>query len=115
MIIRGEIKWDSGLMIIRSQLRLTHASTTVNEASRLSLVDLNLSSLSGEDKPEANLSAMGGPFTLVDETGRRRTEQDFRGKFMLMYFGYTFCPDICPSELKKMAEALTQLGNNKKF
>jgi len=64
----------------------------------------------GEDKPEANLSAMGGPFSLTDEDGHRRTEQDFRGKFVLIYFGYTFCPDICPSELKKMADALSLLG-----
>jgi len=60
----------------------------------------------GEDKLEANLSAMGGPFTLIDENGILRTQEDFEDKFLLIYFGYTFCPDICPSELKKMAEAI---------
>lgn len=55
-------------------------------------------------------AAVGGPFTLTDQTGRRVTDQDFRGKYMLVYFGFTFCPDVCPSGLQVMAAALDQLG-----
>jgi hypothetical protein len=39
--------------------------------------------------------AIGGPFTLTDHTGKTRTDADFRGKLMLVYFGYTTCPDVC--------------------
>jgi cytochrome oxidase Cu insertion factor (SCO1/SenC/PrrC family) len=53
---------------------------------------------------------VGGPFSLVDQTGRRVTEQDFLGRPMLVFFGFTFCPDICPSGLQVMAAALDRLG-----
>jgi protein SCO1/2 len=53
---------------------------------------------------------IGGPFTLVDTEGRTLTEADFQGRFMLVYFGYTFCPDICPTALTTMADALDLLG-----
>lgn len=58
------------------------------------------------------VAAIGGPFTLVDQNGKSRTDADFRGELMLVYFGYTFCPDICPTELQTMSEALDQLGKN---
>jgi protein SCO1/2 len=59
--------------------------------------------------PEGNLagSAVGGPFTLVDETGRAVTSDTFRGQWRLMYFGFTFCPDVCPVDTAKLAQGLT--------
>jgi len=53
---------------------------------------------------------VGGPFTLTDQNGKRVTDQDFRGKYMLVFFGFTFCPDVCPSELQVMSAALDELG-----
>jgi cytochrome oxidase Cu insertion factor (SCO1/SenC/PrrC family) len=53
---------------------------------------------------------VGGPFELIDHTGRKRTDADFRGKFLLVYFGYTFCPDVCPTDLAQIAEAIDRLG-----
>ncbi|WP_142850544.1 SCO family protein [Telmatospirillum sp. J64-1] len=53
---------------------------------------------------------IGGPFTLVDHTGKTVTEQDFRGRPMLIYFGYAYCPDACPTSLAIMAQALDMLG-----
>lgn len=53
---------------------------------------------------------IGGPFTLVDQTGKTVTDQDFRGRYMLVFFGFTHCPDICPAELKVMSAALDALG-----
>ena len=53
---------------------------------------------------------LGGPFSLVDQTGKAVTEQDFAGKWMLLYFGYTYCPDVCPTELGTIAAAMDALG-----
>ncbi len=55
--------------------------------------------------------AFGGPFSLVDQDGVPRTDQDFRGRFLLVFFGYTQCPDICPTDLQTMAAALDILGD----
>jgi protein SCO1/2 len=52
---------------------------------------------------------IGGPFELVDHEGNTVTEQTYRGKLMLIYFGFTFCPDACPTALGVMSAALDQL------
>jgi protein SCO1/2 len=54
--------------------------------------------------------AIGGPFSLIDQDGKRRSDADFRGKLMLVDFGYTNCPDICPLGLALMTDALERLG-----
>lgn len=51
-----------------------------------------------------------GSFSLIDQNGMRRTDRDFRGKYMLVFFGYTYCPDVCPTTLAVEAEALDTLG-----
>ena len=53
---------------------------------------------------------IGGPFALIDQTGKPVTDKDFRGRYMLVFFGFTHCPDVCPAELQVMADALGQLG-----
>ncbi len=53
---------------------------------------------------------IGGPFRLTDQDGKPRTDQDFRGKIMLVEFGYTFCPDVCPLGLQLFADVLDKLG-----
>jgi protein SCO1/2 len=55
-------------------------------------------------------ASIGGDFTLVDQNGKTRHAEDFRGKLMLIYFGYTYCPDVCPTELQAMGEAVDLLG-----
>jgi protein SCO1/2 len=55
-------------------------------------------------------AAVGGPFTLADPDGRRRSLAEFRGQFVLLYFGYTSCADACPADLAQMAHAVTALG-----
>lgn len=54
---------------------------------------------------------VGGPFTMVNQKGETVSEKSFAGKPMLLFFGYTYCPDVCPTELQVMAEALRQLGD----
>lgn len=57
---------------------------------------------------------VGGPFTLVGEGGKTVTDKDFRGKHMLVFFGFTHCPDICPAELQVMSASLEELGDKAK-
>ena len=57
------------------------------------------------------LPSIGGPFTLVDQDGKTVSEADFKGSHMLVYFGYTYCPDVCPTSLSAMAGALDILGD----
>ncbi len=63
----------------------------------------------GGKVPELPFS-FGGPFELRDHEGQLRSDQDFRGRFMLVYFGYTYCPDICPTNLQTLSNALDILG-----
>ncbi len=53
---------------------------------------------------------VGGPFTLTDQAGRQRSDTEFRGKLMIVYFGYTYCPDVCPTDLMAITQALDALG-----
>ena len=55
------------------------------------------------------VASIGGPFALQDGDGHTVTDKQFRGKYMLVYFGYTHCPDACPTALQDMANALDQL------
>jgi protein SCO1/2 len=53
---------------------------------------------------------IGGSFTLVDHTGKQRTDADFRGKLVIIYFGFTSCPDVCPTDLMAIGQAVDKLG-----
>src|SRR5580704_6570726 len=55
-------------------------------------------------------SLIGGPFRLVDQGGRTVTDQDFKGHPFLVFFGYTHCPDVCPTTLFDISEILGKLG-----
>ena len=52
---------------------------------------------------------IGGPFSLINQDGKRVSEEDFKGKFMMFYFGFTHCPDICPDELDKLTVVMQAL------
>ena len=57
---------------------------------------------------------VGGPFSLVGADGKTVTDADFHGRYMLVFFGFTHCPDICPAELQVIAQALDKLGDKGK-
>jgi protein SCO1/2 len=53
----------------------------------------------------------GGPFTLINQDGQTVSDADFRGRYMLVYFGFTYCPDVCPTSLARNADALSLIGD----
>ena len=57
-----------------------------------------------------NREPIGGPFALIDQDGKRRTDADYRGKVLLVYFGFTYRPDVCPTDLQQMGLAVDRLG-----
>lgn len=63
------------------------------------------------ERIEPKPSAIGGPFSLVSTAGKTTTEKDLVGHWTLIYFGYTYCPDACPTALTDMGDALQVLGN----
>lgn len=63
----------------------------------------------GGDNPPIREAPLGGPYTLVSESGQTVTQADFAGDYTLIYFGFTFCPDICPTELQVMSTAYDML------
>jgi protein SCO1/2 len=56
--------------------------------------------------PPLDGASMGGPFTLTDQEGHRVSDRDFAGKYRLIYFGYTFCPDVCPVDMQVIGAGL---------
>jgi protein SCO1/2 len=66
----------------------------------------------GQRVTTSGKALVGGPFALVGKDGNTVTDQDFRGRHMLVFFGFTHCPDICPAELQVMAAALEGLGGD---
>jgi protein SCO1 len=63
------------------------------------------------DQRHAGEAVVGVPFTLSDSRNRIVTDRDFRGHFLLVYFGYTACPDVCPTTLVSVTQALARLGD----
>lgn len=60
------------------------------------------------EKPPLEGAAIGGPFTLIDKNGRDVKWADFDGKYRIVYFGYTFCPDACPMDVQKMMQGFAK-------
>ncbi len=56
-------------------------------------------------------ASIGGPFALIDQDGHARSDRDFAGKWRIMYFGYTFCPDVCPLDMQNVGAGLERLAS----
>jgi protein SCO1/2 len=74
----------------------------------VALLTLTLAACSpaGADQPPLAGAALGGPFTLTDQNGARVSDRQFAGRYRLVYFGYSFCPDVCPVDLQKLMQGL---------
>lgn len=88
------VAWGFGVHLLMQQ----PAPTTAGEAGASGAV-----TATGQ-------AAVGGPFALVDGSGRAVTDQTFAGKPKVVFFGFTHCPDVCPAGLMHLAEAMTRLG-----
>ena len=84
---------------------LLPAAQAQTEARRADAVRLMNELMSGK-------APVGAPFTLTSAQGKRVSLADFRGKLVLLYFGYTYCPDVCPTDLLAMAQTLKSLGKS---
>ncbi|RMY65330.1 hypothetical protein D0863_09193 [Hortaea werneckii] len=91
----GPFSWQAGLLFLLAGAGLTvYFRYEKARMARARIAEAN----KGIGKP-----LVGGPFHLTDHNGKEFTEQDLKGKYSLVYFGFTHCPDICPEELDKMA------------
>lgn len=91
--------------------RILFAGTMLLAAAAIAAYAL----MSPPRKPAGSGEALvGGPFTMVNQRGETVTEKNFLGRPMLLFFGFTSCPDVCPAELQVMAAALDELGGKGK-
>jgi protein SCO1/2 len=79
-------------------------------AGLLAVLGVMLLAVDRGGPPLTQASAVGGPFRLIDQDGRAVTEQDFKGRPTLVFFGFTHCPDVCPTTLFEVSEVLRALG-----
>ncbi|KAA8914601.1 SCO1/SenC-domain-containing protein [Sphaerosporella brunnea] len=95
----GPFSWKAGLLFVAAGIGLAvYFQTEKERLARNRITEMS----KGVGKPK-----VGGPLTgLVDQHGKSRNEDEFLGKYRLVYFGFTHCPDICPEELDKMADMI---------
>ena len=92
------------------RLILILLSTALLTASAAITAARDVGVLSKESDEATEAKPIGGHFILVDQNGKTVLDEDYRGSFLLITFGYTHCPDVCPTTLQGMASALDILG-----
>ncbi|KAH9619285.1 hypothetical protein KSS87_015571 [Heliosperma pusillum] len=105
--VRGSpVSWVSFLLLL-----LTGAGLIFyyDREKKRHIEEINNASNSVRQGPSVGQAAIGGPFKLVNHEGKNVTEKDFLGKWTVVYFGFTHCPDICPDELQKLAAAVDKI------
>jgi len=103
-ITNGKLPFFVALFVMigcRGGIDRSHAAQSTQERAAAQLMDDLM----------YGRGTVGGPFSLTDQTGRRRNDTEFRGKLLIIYFGYTYCPDICPTELQQIGLAVEHLGD----
>lgn len=82
------------------------ASLILTTAAALAACDAGPAVPAQNSQPPLAGARIGGPFTLTDQNGRTVSDTDFAGQYRLVYFGYSFCPDVCPVDVQRMAQGL---------
>lgn len=100
--MRQIMRFSSTILITMTALTLSACGPSANQGS---------SGQAGSTVISTGAAQIGGPFTLMDETGAVVTEAEFEGKATLVYFGFSFCPDVCPTALQKLGVAQERMGD----
>ncbi|TKY65807.1 SCO1-like 1 [Spatholobus suberectus] len=102
----GPVSWLSFLLLV-----LTGAGLVFyyDREKKRHIEEIRINTEAVKQGPSAGKAAIGGPFCLINHHGKHVTEKDFLGKWTLIYFGFTHCPDICPDELQKLAAAVDKI------
>ncbi|KAI4328710.1 hypothetical protein L6164_021044 [Bauhinia variegata] len=102
----GPVSWLSFLLLVVTGAGLIFY---YDKEKKLHIEEINKASKEVKQGPSAGKAAIGGPFNLINHDGKRVTEKSFLGKWTIIYFGFTHCPDICPDELQKLAAAVHKI------
>src|SRR5688500_12720666 len=92
---------ETGIVTMNQRLIRLAVGTLVGLVIAAGIAWWQVSSMPGGSRSgsstQTGTALIGAPFSLVDQTGKPVTDADYRGRFMLVYFGFTFCPDVCPT------------------
>ncbi|MCD7455983.1 hypothetical protein HAX54_030376 [Datura stramonium] len=106
--IRGSpVSWMSFFLLICTGAGLVYY---YDREKKRHIEEITNASTAVKQGPSVGKAAIGGPFSLIDHNGKPVTEKDFFGKWTVVYFGFTHCPDICPDELQKLAAAVDKIS-----
>ncbi|KAF3777769.1 SCO1-like protein 1 [Nymphaea thermarum] len=100
------ISWLSFLLLALTGAGLVYY---YDKEKKRHIEELKAASITVKQGPSVGKAAIGGPFKLVNHEGKSVTEKDFMGKWTVIYFGFTHCPDICPEELQKLVMAIDEI------
>ncbi|XP_022151470.1 protein SCO1 homolog 1, mitochondrial isoform X1 [Momordica charantia] len=102
----GPVSWLSFLLLVATGAGLVFY---YDREKKRHIEEINKASIEVKQGPSVGKAAIGGPFKLINHDGKKVTEKDFFGRWTLVYFGFTHCPDICPDELQKLAAAVDKI------
>ncbi|MCW9045212.1 MAG: SCO family protein [Alphaproteobacteria bacterium] len=101
-------RWIPYTLLVVSFLILTYVTLDRYISDEGPMVISQTSQTSGNNSKNVKI---GGPFTLVDHTGKKVTEVNYTGAYKLIFFGYTFCPDVCPTAMQTVSDVLETMGS----
>ncbi|KAF3507141.1 hypothetical protein F2Q69_00003184 [Brassica cretica] len=105
--VRGApVSWMSFFLLFATGAGLVYY---YDREKKRHIQDINTNSIAVKEGPSAGKAAIGRPFSLIRDDGKRVTEKDLMGKWTILYFGFTHCPDICPDELIKLSASIDKI------